>query len=295
MRWLLITAMMLVTATSRAQMPPQAPNDSDKGSSSSPDNLPDAPSEVQHASVVAVGQASLKASGKTAKSCGPKEAIWLIHTDVNHLNEPCLGLINPYQRFLNSDIVVPLTWQQKGYLALHNVTDPANLATIVGISGISIAADSHSAYGPGLKGFGKITGVTLLQNTTGEFFGTFLIPSLTHQDPRYYRMPNAPLPKRILYSISRSFVARHDDGTLMPNYGTLLAYPIGAELSNFYVPGIQGDSKSTVARIITGLAIDPANNLLDEFLPDVAKRVHVRIIFVQQILNNISATQGSMP
>ncbi len=243
-----------------------------------------------------MGQASLKASGKTAKSCGPKEAIWLIHTDVNHLNEPCLGLVNPYQRFLTSDIVIPLTWQQKGYLAMHNVTDPGNLATIVGISGISIAADSHSAYGPGLKGFGKITGVTLLQNTTGEFFGTFLIPSLTHQDPRYYRMPNAPLPKRILYSISQSYIARRDDGGgLMPDYGTLLAYPIGAELSNLYVPGIESDSKSTAERILIGLAIDPANNLLAEFLPDVAKRIHVRIIFVQQILNNISATQGSLP
>jgi hypothetical protein len=80
----------------------------------------------------------------------------------------------------------------------------------------------------------------------------------------------------------------------MPNYATLLTYPIGAELSNLYVPGIHPDAPSTVTRILTGYALDPANNLLTEFLPDVASRVHVRIIFVQRILNNIASTNGAI-
>ena len=44
------------------------------------------------------------------------------------------------------------------------------------------------------------------------------------------------------------------------------------------------DASSTVTRIFTGYALDPVNNLLNEFLPDVASHVHVRIIFVQRIL-----------
>jgi hypothetical protein len=79
----------------------------------------------------------------------------------------------------------------------------------------------------------------------------------------------------------------------MPNYATLLNYPIGAELANFYVPGIHPDGASTVARIFTGYALDPANNLLNEFLPDVASRIHVRIIFVQQIINNVARGNGA--
>ena len=129
----------------------------------------------------------------------------------------------------------------------------------------------------------------MLQDATGQFFGVFAIPAIAHQDPRYYRMPRASVPRRILYAISRTAVARGDDGRSMPNYGTLLSYPINAELSNLYVPGIHPNGESTVARIITGLAIDPANNLLTEFLPDVASRVHVRVIFVQRIINNVAA------
>jgi len=198
-----------------------------------------------------------------------------------------------YQKFLGTNIVIPLTWQEKGYLALNNLANPANFGTIVGISAISVAADPDSAYGPGLKGFGKSVGISYVQDVTGLFFGAFAFPVLFHQDPRYFRMPNAPLGKRILYSVSRTVVSRHDDGRSMPNYSVLLSYPVDSVLANQYVPGIHNDASSTITRIITGYALDPANNLLNEFLPDVASHVHVRIIFVQRILNNIaSGTNG---
>lgn len=267
-------------------------------------DLPDAPSalggdpEPQMEDVVAVGEASLKASGKGDRSCNALRAMRVIYIDPNKVDAPrppCSELVYPYERFLNTDVAIPLNWQQKGYLALHYATDPAGLGTIAGISAINIAADSHTAYGPGLKGFGKLAGISMLQNATGEFFGTFAVPSLMRQDPRYYRMPGKPFAKRVLYSITRSYVSRSDTGKTIPNYGTLAAYPIVAELSNLYVPGISSDAASTAERIATGLALDPVNNLVNEFLPDVARHVHVRIIFVQQILNNIAASQGGMP
>jgi hypothetical protein len=212
----------------------------------------------------------------------------------DQIPKPCTELFYPYQRFLTSNIVIPMTWQQKGYLALHDLTDPANFGTIVGISAISVAADSHSAYGPGLKGFGKTVGVSLLQDATAQFFGAFAVPALVRQDPRYFRMPHARIAKRIVYSVSRTVISRSDSGKSMPNYATLLQYPISAELDNFYVPGIHPDAASTTSRIFIGYGLDPVNNLLNEFLPDVASRVHVRVIFVQRILNNIASSNGSV-
>jgi hypothetical protein len=264
----------------------EIPQDTDSAA-----RLPDAPSAVQE-NIVTIAQESRKASGVAAPSCNAMGAMRVIYIDPNQANQihkPCSVLIYPYERFLTTNIAIPLTWQQKGYLALHELVDPANLGTIVGISAITIGANSHSAYGPGWTGFGKIVGTSLLQDATGQFFGVFAIPSLIHQDPRYYRMPHAPVRKRILYSISRTVISRHDDGSSMPNYATLLTYPISAEISNLYVPGIHGNGPSTMSRIAIGLATDPANNLLTEFLPDVAKRVHIRIIFVQSILNNIAS------
>lgn len=264
--------------------------------SAPPAPLPDAPSALlsQQQDVVVVAEASLKTTGSGVAPCTLRHAMLSIHSrspTIIPVQVPCSELVNPYQRFLDTNLVIPLTAKQKGYLAIHNLTDPANLLTIVALSGFTIAVDSDTAYGPGLKGFGKNTGVSLLQDATGEFFGAFLIPSITHQDPRYFRMPRASIPRRIGHAVGRTFIANHDDGSLMPNYANLFGYPISAELSNLYVPGIHADPASTIARIATGLATDPANNLITEFLPDVARHISIRIIFVQRILNQVASQQ----
>src|SRR5712664_2886849 len=137
--------------------------------------LPDAPKPSQDSQqdVVAVAEASFKATGEGAHPCGVFSAMKVLYVDPSRYDvpKPCTELIYPYQRFLTSNIVIPMTWQQKGYLALHDLTDPFNFATILGISAITVGSDSHSAYGPGLKGFGKSVGVSLLQDATGQFFG----------------------------------------------------------------------------------------------------------------------------
>jgi hypothetical protein len=298
MRRLLTTGLLLsaIAAFAQTQPPtvlPTVPETPAHLPDSTSTDLPDAPDPAQASqeNVVAIAETSFKATGGGAHACGVFTALKVIYVDPSRYDvpKPCTELIYPYQRFLTSNIVIPMTWQQKGYLALHDLADPINFATILGISAITVGADSHSAYGPGLKGFGKSVGVSYLQDATGQFFGAFAIPVLAHQDPRYFRMPHAPFAKRLVYSISRTVVSRSDSGKSMPNYATLLNYPIGAELANLYVPGIHPDAPSTVARIFTGYALDPVNGLINEFLPDVASHVHVRIIIVQRILNNVAS------
>lgn len=301
MRGLLTTLLLLSAVSTAVQISaaqtPESPASS-SASTSSAEEFPDAPGVPQHGQddVVAVAQASFKVTGDGVKTCNAFRAMKVVYVNPRkyEVRKPCSELIYPYQRFLTTDVVIPLTWQQKGYIALHDLTDPANFGTILGISAISVGSNAHSAYGPGMKGFGKAVGVSLLQDAQGQFFGAFAIPVIAHQDPRYYRMPHAKLTRRILYSVSRTFVSRHDDGTPMPNYAALLNYPIGAAISNLYVPGINSDAASTFDRIATGIATDPANNLLTEFLPDVASRVHVRIIFVQNLLNHITSSSNGV-
>ncbi|HEY0163323.1 MAG TPA: hypothetical protein VGB69_11635 [Edaphobacter sp.] len=311
MIWALILGILLLPGVAVAQTSPQTVQTSDPVSSSTdspaptespapPDDLPDAPSAklAQQQDSVAGDKTSLKASDQEQKPCDLLHALGPIHFNPKDVDTPrprCSELVYPYQRVHGINVIIPLNWKQKGYLAAHYTTDLASFGTIAGISAINIAADSHTAYGPGWSGYGKLVGISLLQNATGEFFGAFAIPSLTHQDPRYFRVPERPFKKRLLYAITRSYVSRSDEGKTIPNYGVLATYPIVAELSNLYVPGIESDGPSTAERILTGLALDPVNNIVNEFLPDVAKHVHVRIIFVQQILNNIAVSQGAAP
>jgi hypothetical protein len=222
----------------------------------------------------------------------------IIHTSPERSDggrDSCQQGPNLDERFLNTPAPAPLTPEQKAGLALHNLKDPGNLVTIADIAAFTIGTNSHTAYGPGFRGFTRNVGYSYLQEATGEFLGTFLIPSIAHEDPRYHRMPSASVPRRIVHAVAHTFVSQSDAGKPIPNYSALLTYPVSAEISNLYVPGINGNGPSTVRRIVIGYATDPIDNLVTEFLPDVARRIHVRVIFVQRVLNQVSSDQYSLP
>lgn len=249
--------------------------------------LPDAPSTVLSMTIAADDQMQSRPS--LPPPCPPavKPARANAATQQAPPLVPCI-VENPLQIVVNDETRQPLTSRQKGILAVRDVIDPFNLLVIGAEAGVGVGANAHSPYGPGLKGFGRLSGYQLVQDSQGEFFGTYLIPSLVHEDPRYRRMQHATVKRRIFHALARTVIAEHDDGRPMLNYATLLTYPISAELSNLYVPGVQGNGADTVRRIAIGYASDPASNLIAEFLPDFARRIHVRSVFIQQIVNNMA-------
>ncbi len=238
--------------------------------------LPDAPSTVwQSVQVTATPMPPLLPMAVRLTPC-PTGGIGCSPTD-------------PRQLVLNSRNPDPmLSPLQKLQLAGRNFIDPFNLAVTGLSSGIYVAANPNSAYGSGLTGFSRNAGVGLTGDLTGNFFGVFAIPALTHEDPRYHRMPEATVKRRILHAFARTIIAQGDHGETMPNYSTLLTYPITIQIANLYAPGIQSDAKSTGKRILLGYATDPVGNLIAEFLPDVARRLHVRNVFFQQILTKMA-------
>ena len=208
--------------------------------------------------------------------------------------QPCKPAkpVNWFARFLNGPEVKPLTAAEKARLAVRNLLDPFNAITIAGQSGIAVASDSHSPYGPGMPGFGKNVGVSYAEDMTGEFFGTFLIPSITHQDPHYHRMPTASIRRRALHAALQVLWTQGDNGRGMLNYASIAGSAIDLGISNLYVPGEQTHLSADLTRSSIGLATAPIDNYITEFLPDVARRIHVRIVLVQRIINQVATTEG---
>ncbi len=208
---------------------------------------------------------------------------------------PLAPLIDWYARFLNGPRVRRLTPRQKAWLATRDVIDPFNAITILGSSAIFVAANPHSAYGPGMSGFRLDVGVSYAQDVTGEFFGTFLIPSIVHQDPHYHRMPDATMKRRIAHAFYQVVWTQGDDGRGMVNYANLVGFAIDDEIGNLYIPGQRTDPSSSVSRYAIGLALAPVDNFITEFVPDLARRIHVRIVLVQHIINQVATRESSSP
>jgi hypothetical protein len=283
-----------------AQTPPTPPDSKPPDATSAPDALPapdaNAPQPAtQQPSKPAEPVAEPSPSPSPTQKPGLPDAPAPANVDsqtskIGCTKLPCpTPLINWYMRFENGPQVKPLTPKEKAWLATKNLIDPFNMITILGEAGISVAADSHSAYGPGMPGWGRYVGVSFTEDLTGEFFGTFLIPSIVHQDPHYHRMPHASYPRRIFHAIDQVVWTQGDNGKGMLNYANLVGFGIDDEIGNLYVPGRETNGSATAQRYAIGLATAPIDNFITEFLPDVAKRIHVQVVIVQRIINQVAS------
>lgn len=199
--------------------------------------------------------------------------------------------LNFYERFANGPKDKPLTGWDKGWLAARNLFDPFNLMTIAGEAGISVAYNSHSPYGPGMPGYGRYVGVSFTEDMVGEFFGTFAIPALAHQDPHYHRMEHAKIPRRAWHAIAQVFWTQSDSGRMMPNDANLVGFAADDEIDNFFVPGRETNVRASAERYGTSLATAPIGNFVNEFLPDIASHIHVQIVVVQRIINQVAGKE----
>ncbi len=186
-----------------------------------------------------------------------------------------------------------MTPREKGWLAARNVVDPFNAATILASSAITVGSDADSAYGPGMAGFGRAVGISYTQDITAEFFSTFLIPSIVHQDPHYHRLPDASMKRRIAHAIYQVVWTQGDNGRGMVNYADLVGFAIQDEIGDLYVPDQETNLPASAERYGIGLATAPTDNFISEFLPDVARHIHVRVVLIQRIINHVATTSGS--
>lgn len=228
-------------------------------------------------------------SASTEPECGEKQSV----PSSPYIS--CEPEYDPFQPFLNSYEPHPLISKQKAILAEKDVIDPFNLLTIGGLSAISVAANSHSQYGPGVNGWARLSGVSLTQDMTHEFVSTFLISSLAHQDPRYHRMPNASYKRRIAHCVYQIVWTQGDDGTGMFNYATVVGGAVDEGVSDAYVPYRRTGWSAASARYGVGLATDPIGNLISEFVPDLARRINIHVVFVQRVINQIAREEGAGP
>ncbi len=203
---------------------------------------------------------------------------------------------SPFQHFLKSSLVVPLTPRDKFILATKDIFDPYNLMTIVADATYSVESNAHGVYGPGLNGIAKYSGVSFTENMAGEYFGTFMVCSLARQDPHYHREPYRSLRHRILHAFAQIVWTQGDTGKPMFNYANFVGGIATAAVSNTFVPGPgrQGWG-NTSQRLALALASSPSGNLIAEFVPDLASHINFHVVIFQRILNSVSNEEGGGP
>ena len=113
-------------------------------------------------------------------------------------------------------------------------------------------------------------------NAIGNFMTTAVMPSLTHQDPRYYRRGEGGVFGRIAYAASRSVVTRTASGRATFNLSEIGGNFVGAGLSNIYYSPAERTMSGTLSRFGTQVMWDTLANEMKEFWPDVRAKLRRR-------------------
>jgi hypothetical protein len=160
----------------------------------------------------------------------------------------------------------PLKPKQKFELALRATTDPIAFLTTGMVAGVEQAHNTFPGYGSGAEGYAKRYGAAYGDVTIGRYLGSAVLPSVFHQDPRYFYRGSGSIRSRALYAIAATFICRGDNGRWQPNYSHVLGNFGAAGISNVYRAPEDRSASLTIRNgfIITGG--NAANNLVREFL-----------------------------
>jgi hypothetical protein len=129
----------------------------------------------------------------------------------------------------------PLTPKMKFQLALKVSVDPVTVAGVLGMASIRQAADSPN-YGQGWGPFGERLGAVAADGFADIMIGGAILPTLLHQDPRYFYQGTGTTSSRVRHALFSPFVSRNDNGTWGPNYSSLGGDLGSAALSNLWYP-----------------------------------------------------------
>ena len=185
-------------------------------------------------------------------------------------------------RFIPNTYVVydphpePLTAKMKFHMAYKSLTNPFFFGRTTAWAGFQQARDNPSEWQQGAEGYGKRLGAGFADAATGSLITNAILPSLLHQDPRYFYQGTGTKWSRARHAMSAPFVCKGDNGAWQPNYsqwgGSLISYSI----STAYYPS----SDRTAGHVFQTFGIDMGlhvvSSLAQEFIFNklTSKRKH---------------------
>ncbi|MGC1362808.1 MAG: hypothetical protein WA426_01965 [Silvibacterium sp.] len=173
------------------------------------------------------------------------------------------GVVDPGQK------VPPLYPRDKMLFWAHESISPVGWVPAFASAGYEQLMNSDPKYGSDSAAFGERLGAGFLRVTSFRFFSDSLLPTFTHEDPRYYRKGFGNVGARGLYAAERVFVAQRDNGTHGFNYSDIFGHLGGAALTMTYYPHPSANWTEVMEVWGISLAGDAGGKLFLEFWPDV--------------------------
>jgi hypothetical protein len=169
----------------------------------------------------------------------------------------------------------PLSSWQKFKLATNNSVALSTIGQALIASGYDQAVNRPSGYHQGWEGYGKRFGADMARSASDNLFGTFLLASALHQDPRFFVKRNLSFGQSVKYAAVRVLYTSTDAGERQVNYSGLMGPLLSEALANTYYPEQNRTVGSTFTRYAYDLSWRFGGNLLRQYWPTINRRLRL--------------------
>ena len=143
--------------------------------------------------------------------------------------------------------------------------DPVTFLGSAFVAGMDQAADKFD-FQEGAKGYAQRFGASYANGLTDIMVGGAILPSILHQDPRFFYQGTGTKRSRILHAISYPIICRGDNGYLQPNYSRLGGFLASGAIANAYYPESNRGPGLVFSTALVDIGANMANGLLQEFV-----------------------------
>jgi hypothetical protein len=183
------------------------------------------------------------------------------------------GVLPNYRTAEGSVPYSPITVKQKFMIATKDTLSYPSYLLGGAFAGISQLTNSNPSFGQGMVGYAKRYGTNTSDQVLGNYMTEAVMPSILHEDPRYFRKGQGRKWGRVGYALSRIVVTKTDAGGTRFNFSEWVGNGSVAAIGNLYYPDDKGFS-ATMQRTLSQVGTDAISDILKEFWPDVKRKLH---------------------
>jgi hypothetical protein len=184
-----------------------------------------------------------------------------------------LGLMPNYRAVSAGATPPPPTAKQAFKIATQNSFDYSSFFFVGVTSLIAEGEDAHPGLGKGVPGFWAYYWRGYVDKTDGNYWVIFALPTVFHEDERYYARGEGRIWKRALYASTRVAITPDYHGHDTINGAELLGRGIAQGISTTYYPSSSRTASAIASKYGYAIMRDAATNTFREFWPDIATHV----------------------
>lgn len=187
-----------------------------------------------------------------------------------------LGIMPNYRAVSAGSTPPPPTPREAFKIATQNSFDYSSYLFVGLTSLIAEGENSHPSLGKGVPGFWGYSWRGFVDKTDGNYWVVFILPTVFHEDERYYAKGEGGIFKRAAYSSSRIFITPNYHGHDTINASELLGRGVAQGISISYYPSSDSSAGKIAEKYAYALMRDAATNTFREFWPDISAHLFRR-------------------